>query len=396
MTASLRIALVSAFPPGQQSLNEYGFHFGRALAENTQVAEVIVIADRLDRDQAELDLGPKLRVKRVWNFNRASTSWTILRALRKEAPDAVIWNLQTASFGDREIPAALGLFAPALARMAGFPSGIIAHNIIAGIDLDKTQLQGNKVRQSFVRLGGAVVTRAMMAANYTTVTLRSYLDILEKSYPRANLHLVPHGSFDIPTDVGLAFEKRPPRIVTMGKFGTYKKLETLITAFEALQKDPMFDDLELVIGGSDHPSTPGYMQDMKNRCADNPSVRFLGYIAEEDIPSFFGTARLSVFDYATTTGSSGVLHQTASFGTVPVFPRIGDFVDLCRDEGIDGINYQPLDAQDMARALSSILKSPERANQIAKNNLEAAKELPISEVAAFHVAQINQIITKHT
>ena len=196
MTAPLRLALVSAFPPGRQSLNEYGLHLARTLAEREDVAEVVVLADRLDGSQRELDLGPKVRVERVWRFNSTLATPAILHALARVAPDGAIWNLQTATFGDRELPAALGLFGPALARMLGTPSGIIAHNLIAGIDLEQTQLAGARLRQAVVRAGGAVVTRAMMAADYTTVTLRSYADHLNVAYPRAETHLVPHGTFD--------------------------------------------------------------------------------------------------------------------------------------------------------------------------------------------------------
>ena len=39
----LRIALVSAFPPGGKSLNEYGLHLARGLASHPDVAEVAVI-----------------------------------------------------------------------------------------------------------------------------------------------------------------------------------------------------------------------------------------------------------------------------------------------------------------------------------------------------------------
>ena len=60
----LKLALVSAFPPGRQSLNEYGLHLAREMAERTDVSEVVVRADRLSQPEAELPLGrnslPKL------------------------------------------------------------------------------------------------------------------------------------------------------------------------------------------------------------------------------------------------------------------------------------------------------------------------------------------------
>ncbi|MFN5996675.1 MAG: glycosyltransferase [Paracoccaceae bacterium] len=386
-----RIALVSAFPPGRQTLNEYGLHLAKAFAARADVSEVVVIADRLDRTEAELDMGSKIRVCRVWSFNSALAAPGIVRALKAEKVDGAIFNLQMASFGDREVPAALGLLAPMAARLAGVPSGVIAHNLITGVDLDQTQLKGQPVRQRLVRLGGVVITRALLAANYLTVTLESYRQDLATRHPKAPVLLVPHGTFDTEQRDLLPSRQRPLRIVTMGKFGTYKRLETLIDAFRILRGQPGLAGLNLVIGGSDHPNTPGYMASLATAYASDPGITFHGYVAEDDIPGFFAEGRISVFDYSATTGSSGVLHQTASYGTVPVFPRIGDFVDVCRDEGLDGANYAPGDAEGMAEAIAGLLANPEAADRIAESNRAAALGMPISEVAEVHMRKLAAI-----
>lgn len=391
MTNSMKIALVSAFPPGSQSLNEYGLHLAKGLAERHDVSEVVVIADRLTSPLAELDLGPKIRVERVWNFNRLGAGPSIIRALLGEKADGVVWNLQTASFGDKELPAALGLLAPAAVRMLGMPSGVIAHNLIGGIDLENTQLKGQKLRQLIVKLGGAIITRALLSASYLTVTLRSYSDQLLSAYPKKEVHLIPHGTFDTNELEVTPFNQRPKRIVTMGKFGTYKRLETLLDAFDKLRKSPEFSDYELVIGGTDHPSVPGYMSDLAEQRKSDVGVVFHGYVAEDDIPEFFCNAQLSVFDYSATTGSSGVLHQTASYGAVPVFPHIGDFVDVCRDEGLAGANYAPNDAGEMAAAMAHLIRDPARAENLAQANRSAAMGMPFSDVVRFHVDRIRQL-----
>ncbi|MDE9450236.1 glycosyltransferase [Aliiroseovarius sp. Z3] len=388
----LKLALVSAFPPGRHSLNEYGLHLAREMAARTDVSEVVVLADQLTEEAPELVLGPKVRVVRCWSFNSVTAGVSILTALKREGVDAAIWNVQTATFGDREAPAALGLMAPAVARLLGTPGGVIAHNILAGIDLDSTQLKGQRIRQAVVRAAGPVVTRAMLAATYTTVTLRSYADHLGAAFPKAEVHLVPHGTFDTDKRDMARIESRARRIVTMGKFGTYKRLETLLAAFDMLRKDPAFANYELVIGGSDHPNAKGYMASVEAARADDPGVNFHGYVAEDDVPAFFGNARVSVFDYSATTGSSGVLHQTACYGAVPVFPAIGDFVDVCRDEGLAGANYAPENASEMAGAMRRILGDPTEANRLAKANKEASMELPLSKVVEFHVDRLRRAI----
>ena len=391
MSSKLKIALVSAFPPGKQSLNEYGLHLANGLAARDDVAEVVVIADILPAAAAELNLGPKIRVERVWRFNALSAAPAMLTALLREKVDGVIWNLQIASFGDREISAALGLMAPALARFCRIPSGVIAHNLVAGVDLEETHLKGQPIRQRIVQFGGAVVTRALLNANYLTVTLRSYADNLRKNFPNKPVHLVPHGTFDVSVKDTMPLNERSKRIVTMGKFGTYKRLETLIAAFESISQESEYADYELVIGGTDHPNTPGYMAELAQRHSANPKIKFHGYVAEDDVPEFFADARLSVFDYSATTGSSGVLHQTVSYGTMPVFPYIGDFVDVCSDEGITGFNYSPDDAQSMAQAIETALSDLSVAQEMADANRAAAMDMPFSDVVDFHMRQLAQI-----
>lgn len=385
---SARVALVSAFPPGQQSLNEYGLHLAREMSLNPNISEVIVIADKLDEPAPELDLGPKVRVLRVWSFNSLSAGFSIIKALRKEKVDASIWNLHAASFGDRELTAALGLMAPAFARRLASPCGVIAHNLVAGVELENTRLKGQAIRQTIVRLGGAIVTRVMLGANYTTVTLKSYYGFLQDMYPGARVFHVPHGTFDtVQRDIKPLGQRRK-RIVTMGKFGTYKRLETLFAAFDQLRLNKEFADYELVVGGTDHPSTPGYLQEaLSHRMAD-PGIINHGYVAEDDIPEFFGDARISVFDYSSTTGSSGVLHQTACYGALPVFPNIGDFVDVSQDEGLNGENYEPNDPADMAKALERSLSDLDASQAIANGNLEASRDLPLSQIVAFHLHQL--------
>ena len=388
MAQRLRIALISAFPPGKQSLNEYGLHLAKGLAAREDVAEVIVLADKLPAGTEELSLGPKVRVKRCWTFNKLSTLPVLLNALRRVKADGAIWNLQMASFGETEATAALGLFAPMGAHLMGTPSGVIAHNMVDGVDLDQTILKGQHVRQTIVRFGGRVITRALLSASYLTVTLRSYYDGLTAKYPDAPVHLVPHGTFDTETGDLRPLNQRARRIVTMGKFGTYKRLETLLEAFDVLRQSPENHDLQLLVGGSDHPNAPGYLRDLAAKRADDQGVTFAGYVAEDDIPSFFGDARLSVFDYSATTGSSGVLHQTACYGTVPVFPRIGDFVDVCEDEGITGVNYAVQDAGDMANQMQIALNDVTASQALVDANQIAAMGFPFANVIEFHMQQI--------
>jgi len=310
------IAIISAFPPGAGSLNEYGFHFVKALAKRSDVSKVVVIADKQINAEPELDLGPKIEVQRVWSFNSLLAAPNILKALRALKPDGAVYNLQTASFGDREIPAALGLLTPAISQFLNTPSGVIMHNLIEAVDLSKTNLGGKKLRQKLVSFAGSFVTRIMLDAGYVTVTLDSFADILKSKYKSKNAFMVPHGAFENENADQLPrLVDRPTRVVTMGKFGTYKRLERTIAAVQSINEKRTGQKIQLVIGGSDHPATPGYLEGLSEKHKNDENIVFHGYVAEEEVRPFFANAKMAIFDYDSTTGSSGVLHQAAIFGT---------------------------------------------------------------------------------
>ena len=152
LAMSAHIALVTALPPGTQSLNEYGLHLVRGFAARPDVARITVLADQVaDPLLPELDLGPKVTVQRVWRLNGLASQFELLRAIHHAGADLVLFNVQMASFGDREIPAATGLLLPLVARLMGQTSGLILHNLIAGVDLDQTLLQGQRLRQWLIR-----------------------------------------------------------------------------------------------------------------------------------------------------------------------------------------------------------------------------------------------------
>ena len=46
----MRIAVVTSYPPGSGTLNEYGYHFVHALRAKEEVSEVLLLVDHLDDD----------------------------------------------------------------------------------------------------------------------------------------------------------------------------------------------------------------------------------------------------------------------------------------------------------------------------------------------------------
>lgn len=406
----LRVGMVTTYPPGRGSLNEYAFHFVRALEKKQEVAEVILFVDELPAGEQykanPVDIQPDaptngngtvhasapLHFVPCWQFNSSLNSWRILRAAQQSKPDVVIFNIQFASFGDRKIPAALGLMAPALLRLCGVPTVALLHNIMETVDLKSAGFAKSALLERLIRLIGWVITNILLRANLVAVTIPKYVEILEARYGAKNVLLAPHGSFASETlPPSFDLPQGPLQIMTFGKFGTYKRVETLVEAFHMLQMKHS-TALELVIAGTNSPNAPSYLENVAKQYADVPNVRYTGYVSEEDVPTIFNEAAAVVFPYSSTTGSSGVLHQAGEYGKAVVLPQIGDLAELISEEGYTGEFFNPSDPQSLADAIDRIIDHPERRIEMGRQNYLAAHGLPLAEVVDWYLLHIESIV----
>ncbi|QPC84955.1 glycosyltransferase [Phototrophicus methaneseepsis] len=392
----MRIALVSTYPPSKGSLNEYAFHFVNHLRQKPEVSEVIILADELPDGQVypaddESKNQATLRIRPCWRFGAWNNALRIQQACKAYRPDVVLMNLQFATFADKRIPGALGLLTPWLVKSTGPLTAILLHNIMETVDLNKAGFGGNPIIERVTRLAGNLFTRMMLKADLVAVTIPKYVDILTNKYHVNHVVLAPHGSFeDIPTpDYDLP--DGPLQIMTFGKFGTYKKVEALIEAFEILQKTHE-QPLELVIAGTDSPNTRGYLKDVQQQYAHVGNVRFTGYVAEEDVPRIFKEAAVVVFPYNSTTGSSGVLHQAGSYGKAVALPNLGDLAELVQEEGYTGEFFQPDEPESMAQSIARFLDDPRYRKQVAFRNYTAASGLPMSEVVDWYLLHFERLL----
>jgi glycosyltransferase involved in cell wall biosynthesis len=411
----MRIAIITTHPPGQGSLNEYAYHFVRFLRHKPEVSEIILLPDELPPGQQYefTTLQPNhtdnahgqsytsvpshtapVRVIPCWRFGAWNNTLRILKAIRQTRPDVVLFNLQFATFGGRKIPATLGLLAPALTKFSGFPAVILLHNIIETVDLKSAGFGTNPLIETLIRFFGRIVTRLLLSANLVAVTIPKYVDILTADYGAANVILAPHGSFDDSvTAPPLDLPPGPLQIMTFGKFGTYKRVEILVEAVKLLQTRG-YDNLELVIAGTDSPNAAGYLAGVEQHYADVPGLRFTGYVAEEDVPRIFGDAAVVVFPYTSTTGSSGVLHQAGDYAKAVVLPNLGDFAELIKEEGYTGEFFEPENADSLADALARLIDNPERRRKIGQQNFLAAHGLPIGEVVDWYLLHFETLLNQ--
>jgi glycosyltransferase involved in cell wall biosynthesis len=382
----LHIAVVSPYPPSGTTLNEYGAHLVDALAAKPEIDRLTLFHDRCP--SAPVVPAGVVPVE-AWRFGSLRNPIRLLAAARRHRPDAVLFNIQFASFGAGRVSAALGLFAPVLMRWSGIPTVVLLHNLVDTVDLDTAGITSNRLLASAYRTIGRTLTRVLLRADLVAVTIPAYAELLEQRYGATNVVLTPHGTFPAPEVEALGPEAAPT-VMAFGKFGTYKRIEPLVEAIRIV-RDRGHESVELVIAGTDTGTCVGYLDSVRDANLDMDGLHFTGYVAEEDVPRVFGASTMVAFPYTGTTGSSGPLHQAGAYGRAAVLPAIGDFLDVIAEEGFTGETFEPGDAASLADAIERLLVDDERRDHIARQNADAAGALPIDHVADWHVLHLERL-----
>jgi glycosyltransferase involved in cell wall biosynthesis len=385
----MKICLVATFPPSGRQLNEYAFHIARELRCNPDVELTILADEVMDYDFATDDKGnslkanqlselPGFNVIRCWNFGSLKTPVRLLNTIRRLKPDVVWYNLVFSSFATPENPFAAfaGLSAPALTRAAGFFTHITLHHIIEHVDFAAAGVR----RERLFRLGTNLATKALLKAHSVSVLLPHFRTTLNTKYSAQNVLLGTHGTFaSTPSPPDFRKRGNPDlRILAIGHWGTYKRLETLMEAFpKVLESVP---NARLIVAGANHHTKAGYWESIQAAQPKGLPIEFRGYVAEEDIPELFQSASVLVLPYDSATGSSGPAHQACEFGVPIVCADIDDFREMAAGEGMAIRFYEKGDAADLAKQFIALLKSPELQRQMADHNFRAGVEMTMTSV----------------
>lgn len=385
----MKICLVATFPPSGRQLNEYAFHIARELQRHPHV-ELTILADELtdyafatDADGKSLNAPsqselPGFNVVRCWKFGSMFNPMRLLNAIRREKPDVVWFNLVFSSFATPENPFAAfaGLSVPALVRASGFFTHITLHHIIEHVDFAAAGVK----RERLLRMGTHVATKALLKAHSVSVLLPSYRRTLLNKYSAQNVLLGTHGTFaTVPTPPDFTKRGNPDlRILAIGHWGTYKRLETLMEAFPAVvEKIP---NARLIVAGANHHTKAGYWESIRAAQPPHLPIEFRGYVPEEDIPELYGSTSIVVMPYDSATGSSGPAHQACEFGVPIVCADIDDFRAMAKEEDMAIRFYEIGNARDLANQLITILQSSELQRQMALHNYAAGTEMTMASV----------------
>ncbi len=363
------IAIVSTLPPVNTSLAEYGKFLVEGLLEVSADAELHVLADVSKSNQKPEMQDQRLSVSRCWHFNDWKNPFKLMLKLMQIQPDVVVFNLQFASFGNAKVPAMFGLSAPMLARKMGFEVISIVHNLPDAMALDEPYFAKNKLDKWLIQIGSSVATRLLLKSSKVVVTLDKYREILEKKYKADNIEVIGLGSYLPPAKQVTATQNN--RLLTFGKFGTYKRLDSLLKAFGTVSAS--HPDLELVIGGADHPSTPGYMAKIEAEYSHLNNVKFIGWIEDDNLAEVIRESKALILSYESTAGSSGPLHLAMSQGKAVLAPNFGDFQLVAKQEDVQVLFYKHRNHFDLVRKLEALASNRVDLQKMGEHNLRVAQ-----------------------
>ena len=376
----MKICLVSAFPPSKKVLNEYGFHVARELQADPLIS-LTILGDELDQPEPEL---AEFLVERTWKENRLSNHRRLLKILRSIRPNVVWFNLVFSTFGNKNHPLAAfsGLSMPAATRMAGYYTHVTLHHIIDHINLEDADVR----HQSLYRFAGHVATRMLLMANSVSVLLPAYRRTLIDKYRAENIHFRAHGILSARPEFPDFSRRGNPehRILAFGKWGTYKRCEVLIEAFEQ-EISQQIPNARLIIAGGNNPNAAGYIEGLQAKYKNHPTIKITGYVDEEDIPELFSGSTVMVLPYTSATGASGVAHLAAQYGVPMVSADIPEFVEMAENEALSIKFYPVSDREAMSQKIIELLQSEEEQHEMAEQNFSAALRMTMPQIIRQYV-----------
>ncbi len=368
----MKICLVTTFPPSTGGLSEYGFHIAQQLQRNPFL-NLTVLADQLPPEHAEPE---GFNVLRCWSFDDPRSVIHLLKILHELKPDVVWFNLLFSTFGRNPLVAFSGLMTPLLARLSGRYTHVTLHHLMDTVELKDAGVK----HEGLYRFAGAVATRMLLLSNSVSVLMPGYRKILNDKYGSDNVHLRAHGILARRPEFPDFARRGNPihRILAFGKWGTYKRLELMIEAFNQIAA--CLPEAKLVIAGGDHPQARGYTESVRRKCTGNPRIEFRGYVPEDKLADLFQSSTVAVMPYSSSTGCSGVAHLACAYGVPMISADLPDFRQMAQGEELAIQFYPPGSTQGLAECVMDLLRNPEEQQRMATQNFSAALRMTMPNV----------------
>lgn len=168
-------------------------------------------------------------------------------------------------------------------------------------------------------------------------------------------------------DLSTRYQLPPsPRILSVGRLMKDKKLNLLIKAMRYVC-DHQEAHLLVVGRGSERPRLKALIAQLNLE----PYIHLLGYVPEEDLPALYRTCDLFAIPSLVEVQSLPAL-QAAVTGLPIVAANSAALPELVR-HGENGLLVEPLNAQELGKAILHILMHPDEARKMGQVSLEIGR-----------------------
>jgi len=369
----LRVALVSAYPPGTGHLAEYGEALADSFGSRENV-DLTVLGQRSEFAPSVEHHGDYV-VRRLWARDSLSGTFALLRELLSGEYDVVHFNVHMTYFGTKNRYRFFGLALPTLlSRLSDARVVATLHDLLEVVEDEVIEEEVGVVQA----LGAVFATQVLLLCDATTVTSEAYLDVVRSRYKAREVHHVPHGTFERAHSTTPTFDP-PLRVLVFGHLGPTKDVETVVQAIELVQAG--LPDAEVWVAGDSHPGYPGYREGLEKQFSKTPGVRFTGYVEDYELDAIWTDATMLVMPYLTCTGVSGVYQLAKSYGLPVVAFDVDGIRTSTVETGGDAAFVTPGDPRALAAEISGLWHDRERLAALARHNAEASAEWTISDTA---------------
>jgi len=169
-----------------------------------------------------------------------------------------------------------------------------------------------------------------------------------------------------------SIKRESRKILYIGEVSRSKGVDVLIRAFDLVKKS--IDDAELLIGGKrskDQPLLESLSHEMGLK-----DVTFLGYIPEDELPSYYSSAMVMIFPSRCGFGLSTL--EAMACGTPVVVGAVLDAPEFVADAGI---LVNPDDIDEMAKSILRVLMEPGLREQLSAKAIERSKTFSWEKMA---------------
>lgn len=184
---------------------------------------------------------------------------------------------------------------------------------------------------------------------------------IQSDCPRGVHTINPGVNTDLFTPSGPACETEGPTIMFVGRFVPAKNLTFLIEGFRKIKDQCPNAQLWLIGDGP----LKHRIESKVDALGMTNSVRFLGYIENDQLPPYYRAA--DIFTLSSRTENHPIaLMEALSCGTPVVAPDIGWIPHMITDER-EGMLFSKKDINEFVTSHISLLESPDTRTQIAHN-----------------------------